>query len=119
MPLSPVGESARAKAGRQGNLPVCVLQERACIAGGEVRLASAAPLMVSSIGAALDVAGVAVPWNMTHTSFGMPRGLRYLPPRTKALNQELGRDHAWLPVTHTHTLQGAWQVGLWFHYARE
>ena len=53
----------------------------------------------------------------THSSFGMPRGVRYLEP-AQTLNPELGQDDAWLPVTHTHTTQAALQVGLWFHYMR-
>ena len=65
--------------------------------------------------------------NATHTSFAMPRGSRYLnydPDRFlnyepgRFLNYELGRDHEWLPVAHTNTVQAAWQVGLWFYYMR-
>lgn len=64
-----------------------------------------------------DVTLAAVSWNMTHSSFGMPRGARYREPGP-TLNHELGRDREWLPVTHTHTQQDAWQVGLWLHYMR-
>ena len=56
-------------------------------------------------------------WNTSHTSFAMPRGSRYCKPG-RLLNYELGRDHEWLPVGHTNTMQAAWQVGLWFYYMR-
>ena len=60
-------------------------------------------------------------WEGTGTlgTFGMPRGARYLPAHNEEpLNDELGRDHAWLPVTHTKTAQDPDQVGVWFHYMR-
>ena len=57
-------------------------------------------------------------WNATHADFGMPRGIRYLNTPAGHVNAELGVDHAWLPLTRTHTMQDAMQVGLWFHYTR-
>jgi len=93
------------------NAPVCMLQR-------DCANASALPqLWGLRRDGTLAHPDVAVDWRKTHADFGMPRGVRYLPP-DGALNNELGRDHAWLPVTHTHTLQGAVQVGLWFHYTR-
>ena len=58
-------------------------------------------------------------WEGTLGTFGMPRGVRYLPVHSEEpLNEELGRDHVWLPVTHTKTAQDPDQVGIWFHYMR-
>ena len=34
------------------------------------------------------------------------------------LNSELGKSYVRLPVSHTHTVQHAWQPGLWFFYMR-
>ena len=56
--------------------------------------------------------------NMTHASwstFAFPRGIRYIDPIAQ-INDELGRDHAKLAVSHTHTKQDPLQVGLWFFY---
>lgn len=56
--------------------------------------------------------------------FAMPRGMRYWVDAANSefgdgqLNHELGRNHARIPVTHTHTMQHAWQPGLWFFYMR-
>lgn len=48
-----------------------------------------------------------------------PRGVRHLPANNHhPLNAELGRDYAWLPVTHTKTAQDPTQIGIWFHYMR-
>ena len=47
----------------------------------------------------------------------MPKGVRHLSPGTR-INSELGRSHAWLPVTHTHTSQDGLTIGLWLHYMR-
>lgn len=57
-------------------------------------------------------------WNATHADFGMPRGIRYLNIPVGHVNAELGVNYAWLPLTRTHTMQDAMQVGLWFHYTR-
>ena len=53
--------------------------------------------------------------------FGAPRGVAFLhnaSDSAAALNAELGIDHVRLPVTHTHTVADASQVGLWLYYAR-
>lgn len=55
------------------------------------------------------------------TSYAMPRGARHFTNVTfprRGLNPELGVSHTWLPVSHTHTTQHAWQPGLWFYYMR-
>ena len=57
----------------------------------------------------------------TFGSYAMPRGMKHFaraPGDAGRINRELGRDHAQLPVTHTHTMQHAWQPGLWFYYMR-
>ena len=58
----------------------------------------------------------------TSSFYAMPRGMRYwhdvASSLGRPLNAELGRDYARLPVTHTHTVQHAWQSGLWFFYTR-
>ena len=56
-------------------------------------------------------------WNTTHSSFAMPRGVRYS-SIISSVNHELGVDNAWLPVMRTHTQQDGLQVGMWMHYAR-
>lgn len=53
----------------------------------------------------------------TFTTFGFPRGLRYLRQRP-VLYEEVGRSHMQLAVSHTHTLQHVWQPGLWLYYMR-
>ena len=55
--------------------------------------------------------------NNTFAPFAFPRGMFYLGGR-RGINPELGRDHLWLPVVHTHTQQHPFQPGLWFYYAR-
>jgi hypothetical protein len=55
----------------------------------------------------------------TFDAYAMPRGMRHFvigDERPRQLNDELGRSHARLPVTHTHTMQHPWQPGLWFYY---
>ena len=93
---------------------MCVLEQ-----GCEKRWRPASPNLAAlqPDGDLAPVGPIDVAYNATHSSFGMPRGVRYLPPGPR-LNEELGRSFAWLPVTHTHTSQGALQVGLWFHYTR-
>lgn len=57
----------------------------------------------------------------TFTAFGFPRGMGHLVEAVSSsggLNQELGVDHARIPVAHTHTAQHPWQPGLWFYYMR-
>ena len=56
----------------------------------------------------------------TFGSYAMPRGMRHFTDESglHMLNRELGRSHSWLPVSHTHTQQHAWQPGLWFYYVR-
>ena len=60
--------------------------------------------------------------SQTKSFYAMPRGVRYWMDAANSsrceLNQELGRNHARLPVSHTHTMQHAWQPGLWFFYMR-
>ena len=53
----------------------------------------------------------------TNHFFAMPRGARHV-RRILNYNRELGRSGSWLPVSHTHTMQHAWQPGLWFYYMR-
>ena len=55
--------------------------------------------------------------NETMGGFAFPRGVRYVRFRGRP-NAELGQSYRRLPVTHTHTLQHAWQVGMWFYYMR-
>lgn len=59
----------------------------------------------------------------TFGAYAMPRGMRHFHFEKDDdwpyhLNRELGRSHHRLPVTHTQTLQHAWQPGLWFYYMR-
>ena len=112
------------------NQPVCVLKARAnssCVptshahkvtravgGGGSIPLNE---LMANAIGGWRPVRNSSTTWNTTHEAFGFPRGVRYL-ETSGHINHELGRDHAWLPVTHTRTAQDSLQVGLWFHYMR-
>ena len=55
--------------------------------------------------------------NETVNVFALPRGIRYVKIRP-TINAELGIQHAWIPVSHTHTMQHPYQVGLWFYYMR-
>ena len=55
-------------------------------------------------------------WAGTRHTFGFPRGVRHLRANDLPINSELGRDHVWIPVTHTKTSQDPMQVGTWFHY---
>ena len=53
--------------------------------------------------------------------FAAPRGVAFLHNASGSaapVNAELGIDHVRLPVTHTHTVSDASQVGLWLYYAR-
>jgi hypothetical protein len=76
------------------------------------------PFMAGIIGGWESISEQHATWNATHSSFGFPRGVRYLTIPAGHINHELGRDYAWIPVTHTHTMQDGLQVGIWFHYMR-
>jgi hypothetical protein len=52
----------------------------------------------------------------TMRTFGFPRGALHINANSLPINSELGRDHSWIPVTHTKTSQDPLQVGTWFHY---
>lgn len=52
-----------------------------------------------------------------YSAFAMPRGIRHY-RYNRPTNHELGRSHARLPVSHTHTQQHPWQPGMWFYYMR-
>lgn len=112
----------------RGNYPVCLRKASgsgSCIPPARAKAVSAAvgsletlpSMMVNAVGDWLPITAQDAAWNATSTTFGMPRGVRHLVRRAH-LNEELGRDNAWLPVTHTMTTQHPLQVGLWFHYMR-
>lgn len=112
----------------RGNYPVCLRKasgSESCIFPRRTKAVSApvGPLeklpgmMSNAMGDWLPISAQDAAWNATSTTFGMPRGVRYL-MRGAHLNEELGHSNAWLPVTHTMTTQHPLQVGLWFHYMR-
>ena len=120
----------------QGNRPVCIRKSEGdenCVTSRFDRtsvhpvapLESLAPLMANlSVGSLLPLQREVIRYNETHAAFAVPRGMRFLGAHnvfhTQAdqLNEELGRDDVWLPVSHTMTTQHPLQVGLWFFYMR-
>ena len=113
------------------NRPICLLKEQSnssCISPSKVDVETRnvmrmpwrehlTPLMEDAFGGWTPGAESTFEWKASHRSFGMPNGMRYLATHSR-VNNELGRDHAWIPVTRTRTQQDVAQVGLWFHYAR-